>query len=167
MTTAEWALMISMFSAVVAGCALGWNIYRDVVLKARLKVTVGIGNILAEGREPSRDYIMLEATNHGPGTVKLETIRLQKNAKWLKFLRRTQHAVIVHDYMNPLSGKLPLTLDVGERSTYLFPFEKDCFLSGEFTHVGLRDSFGRTHWASRSAYSNARQRWVNAFGKES
>jgi hypothetical protein len=47
--TAQWALLISLMSAAIAGCSLGWNIYRDVVLKARVRVTVQVMNIIQEG----------------------------------------------------------------------------------------------------------------------
>ncbi|MCI0419690.1 MAG: hypothetical protein L0312_10785 [Acidobacteria bacterium] len=167
MDIAHWALLISILSFLVACGSLGWNIYREVALRARVIVTVAVGNVLAEGREPSPDQIFVGATNFGPGKVKLETIRLQKSSEWLKFLRRTKHAVIIHDYKNPLSGKLPTTLEVGEHVTYPFPLEKECFLGQDFTHVGICDSFGRVHWAARSDYVKARKRWMKTFGSES
>jgi len=49
MTTAEIALLISGFSAGIALLALGWNIYRDIILRPKVKVRLQISEILTPG----------------------------------------------------------------------------------------------------------------------
>jgi hypothetical protein len=52
------------------------------------------------------------------------------------------------DYTNAYSSKLPVSLDIGEKATFLLKSNKDSFLSVNPTHVGVTDSFGRFHWVS-------------------
>ena len=68
------AIIISIFSVLVAAVSLGWNIYRDVILKPKVVVTFAIKNIVGEGRAPSPDYVGISAVNHGPGPVIINTI---------------------------------------------------------------------------------------------
>ena len=42
MPTDQLALIVSIASAAVACLALGWNIYRDVVLKAKVVVSFSV-----------------------------------------------------------------------------------------------------------------------------
>jgi hypothetical protein len=70
---------------------------------------------------------------------------------------------MIHDYQNPLSGQLPAYLDVGERIDLLIRYERDCFLSEDFTHIGLSDSFGRIHWASAKDVKQARKAYQKKF----
>ena len=70
MSPGQLAILISVASVFVAALALGWNIYRDVVLKPRVRVRFHIASILGEqGRLGT--YLSLSATNHGPGRVRL------------------------------------------------------------------------------------------------
>jgi len=68
------ALCVSALALIASFVSLGWNIYRDVLLKPRVKVTFGLNTILAE-RENHRlvqvgePILRLQATNHGPGEV--------------------------------------------------------------------------------------------------
>ncbi len=39
-----WAFIISFFSLVVAGIALGWNIFRDCIDKPKLKLNMFVAN---------------------------------------------------------------------------------------------------------------------------
>lgn len=159
MSTAEIALCISIFSAVIASLSLGWNIYKELALRARVRVTLAVGKFVAEGMPPSEDHAFLEATNFGPGKIKLEMIWLQKSSLWLRLRKKTEHAALIYDYKNPRSAKLPTTLEVGERTMYPFPLDQDCFLANGFTHIGLRDSFGRMHWAPQKSVKEARGKW--------
>jgi hypothetical protein len=52
-------------------------------------------------------------------------------------------------YNNPTDGSLlPCKLDVGDTATFLFDYDAP-FIEQRFTHIGIRDSFGRIHWAAR------------------
>jgi hypothetical protein len=148
---------------VIAATALGWNIYRDIVLKGRLKVYFGPRILISHGSDHRPEYLFLSATNHGPGKLKLQTVILLQTSWWRRVFRKTKHAFLMHDFTNPLSGKLPSTLEVGEGIDLLFPYEKDAFLAGDWTHVGITDSFGRTHWATDASVKDARKRFRSKF----
>ena len=165
MTTAEIAIVISIFSATTAAFSLGWNIYRDVVLKARLEVMFGVRTLLAANVEARPEYVMISATNHGPGYVTISLIQWKDTSfvKWL--LRKRQRGFVMHDYTNPVSAQIPTKLDVGERADFLFPYDKECMLKETWSHIGLIDSFGRSHWARRKDIREAQTKWKTDFGQ--
>jgi len=142
---------VSLLSLVLAGIALGWNIYRDVILKARVRVQFAVVSIVAPGERGGErtKYLKIGVTNHGPGPVKVQMIIGQNTPLWRRLVRRPRHFVIVPDYSNPLSAKLPHRLDVGEDLTLLLPYSERCLLGREVTHIGVSDSFGRYHYAPR------------------
>ncbi len=76
-----------------------------------------------------------------------------------------QPGFLIHDYKNPLSGQLPVTLDIGERVDLIHPFEKDCVFLHRPTRVGLRDNFGRDHWAPRKLLRRAQACYDRTFGE--
>jgi hypothetical protein len=66
------ALCVSILALSASFLSLGWSIYRDVVLKPRLKVAFGIKSMLREDEEhrlseKGPPLLILEITNHGPG----------------------------------------------------------------------------------------------------
>jgi len=67
MTTAEIALLISGFSAGIALLALGWNIYRDIIL--RPKVRLQISEILTPG-DPREDPPRAPASHPFKGLIR-------------------------------------------------------------------------------------------------
>ncbi|MGH9932598.1 MAG: hypothetical protein ACREA9_25625 [Pyrinomonadaceae bacterium] len=157
------ALAASCLSLVIAAISLGWNIFRDIVLKGRLKVYFGPRVLITHGSDHRPEYLFLSATNHGPGSLKLQSVVLLQTSWWRHLFRRKKHAFLVHDFTNPLSGKLPTKLEVGESIDLLFPYDKDAFLSGDWTRVGITDSFGRTHWATDASVNDACKRWREKF----
>ena len=76
MTTADVALLISAISAGVALFTLGWIIYRDVIIKPKVKVRLQVSVIVEEGDNPEEreTKVSFIATNHGPGPVTLQGI---------------------------------------------------------------------------------------------
>jgi hypothetical protein len=155
----QWLpIAISLVSLIVAGVALGWNIYRDVILKARVRVHFAVIGIVTPG-QPSTDpdrRLRIGVTNHGPGAVKIEMIHGQEAPLWRRLLRRPQHFVILNDHTNPLNPRLPHRLEVGDTLTLLLPYNQDCFLKGAATNIGVSDSFGRLHFAPRAHIKAAR-----------
>lgn len=166
MTTSEIAIIISIISVLLAGLSLGWNIYRDVVLKAKIKVSFSISTIVQQGDStPRPEYVTITATNFGPGAVNLSMIEIKKSSWWKWLLRKEERAAMIHDYENPLSGQLPHKLEVGEKINLFLPFDESCFLKEEWSHVGINDYFGRTHWARRKDVKAATQKWKERFGQ--
>ena len=165
MTTAEIAIIISIISVQVAGLSLGWNIYRDVVLKAKVNISFGISTIVQRGGSDRPMYVNITATNFGPGAVNLSMVEVKNSSWWKWLLRKEEHAVVIHDYENPLSGQLPHKLEVGEKINLLFPYDENCFLKEGWSHIGVNDYFGRTHWASKKDVKAATQKWKKKFGQ--
>lgn len=165
MSESEIAILISVVSAVIAAFSLGWNVYRDVVLKPKVVVTFGKKNIFQAGMPPSPDYVGITAVNHGPGTVTLNSIVLKETSLIKKILKKQKYAVLNHDWHNPYSGRLPVKLEVGEGVDLFVDFDKECFLKHPFTHLGLNDSFGRSSWAKKSAMKHNRKKWQEKYEK--
>jgi len=165
MTKDEIAIVISIASLCVAAIALGWNIYRDVVLKPRLRVSVMRAVIASEAIRPSNKFI-ISAVNFGPGKIRISIIRFRQSSIFKKLFRKWQHGVLIHDYRNPLSGQLPSTLDVGEKIDLIFPWDSDCLCGNNPSHIGIADSFGRTHWAPKKEVQNVIKQWKQEFGNE-
>lgn len=164
MATAEIAIIISIISVTIAGLSLGWNIYRDVVLKAKIKINVGVRTIIQHGNPARPKYVNITATNHGPGSVTLSMVQMKDSSWWRWLLRKQKYAVIIHDYKNPLSGQLPHRLEVGEKLELLFHYNADCMLKEGWSHIGISDYFGRTHWAESKQVKEASGIWNKEFG---
>ena len=158
----EIAILVSFVSLGLAATALGWNVYRDVLLKPRVKIALSVSTIHGETGALGK-YVTLTATNHGPGPVQFSMIHGRNAPLWRRLRRRADNYVIIHDYKNPLSGQLPSRIEVGQPLTLLLPFDANSFLKDPMTHIGLKDSFGRIHWASGSSVRNARSRFREAF----
>ena len=148
--------ILSVIAAMISATALGWNIYRDVILKPKLRVNIAFGNILnfADGGNPGlltnsstiRDnsLIAIEAVNEGPGQVKCTSI-ITVSAPFP--FRRIRGFIRADDNMQ-LTDKLPKILPVGETICLMMPLSRDCFLSHPILRVGIKDAFGRVHWAN-------------------
>jgi hypothetical protein len=141
-------LIMSLSSLLIAALALGWNIYRDVIMKGRVKMTFGWCSIIA-GQEITPDMIMISGVNHGPGKLVIQSIVLKKTSL-LKFLSRKSEKSWIKLTERPSEGsdELPKELDVGDELLLLFPSSVE-FAGADFSHIGLKDNFGRMHWAKK------------------
>jgi hypothetical protein len=165
MNPSNIAILISLISASVAGLSLGWNIYRDIILKPKVLIKVYIGAVISNVLNNNTTYVVISATNFGPGTTTLSMIHVKKTSPWRWLYKKTHHAIIIHDYTNPLSGQLPCKLNVGEKVDLLLRYDKDCFFRKPWSHVGVYDIFGKTHWAKKYQVINARKTWLKDFRK--
>lgn len=156
MTRDSLAIIISSTSILIAALALGWNIYRDIVLKAKVKVKFMLGFITNPAMKPL-DRLILTATNFGPGKIRLTGLLLKESSLLSRITRKPKYALLIHNYTDPLSGQLPCDLEVGDGRDFLFEVKADCFLAGAWTHIGIRDSFGRIHWAPKNHIEEARE----------
>jgi len=159
----EIAILVSLISLGVAALALGWNIYRDIILKPKLRVSVKKALIAVEGF-PNKNHFIISAVNFGPGIINLNIIRFMHSSLFKKIFRKWKHGVLIHDYRNPLSGQLPSKLDIGEKIDLIFPWD-DCLCKKNPTHIGIADSFGRTHWAPKKQVKKVNKEWNAEFGK--
>jgi len=160
----EIAIYISFTALLVSAFALGWNIYRDVILKPRLKVHIQISNI-HHGGKMHGPYIAISATNFGPGSIVCNSINIAKKSivRFLRIRRKNKYAFVVSPYDNPYSTKIPQKIEVGEVIQLFLPMEEGALLSVNPTHVGVVDSFGRAHWASRKSLKKAKKEYYETF----
>ena len=100
------ALAFSIVSAMLACFALGWNIYRDVLLKPRLRVRCQIAETIGAVTLHLK-FISISAVNHGLGRVICTTIRLRLVSVWRRLRRRVKYAQVLVANTNALSGTLP------------------------------------------------------------
>jgi hypothetical protein len=158
---------VSLLSLLLASIALGWNVHRDVILKARVRVSFAVVRVMSVSQAvgQGKQYLRISTTNHGPGPVKIDIISGQNTQLWRMLLRRPQFFVILVDHTNPLNPRLPQRLEVGDTHTLLLPYDQNCFLSGDATHIGVADSFGRNHYAPRGHIRDARTQFQNDFGR--
>jgi hypothetical protein len=163
MSIAEIALIVSIASAIVASLSLGWNIYRDIVLKAKVDVSFAVVTLIDQARADRPQFLNLKAVNFGPGVVTISTIIVKDAPAWHLFLRPRKLAIITPDYTNPLSAKLPAKMEVGDKIELLLPYDREAFLKEAFTHVGLSDYFGRIHWAPLKDYAKVSETWEKDF----
>lgn len=60
-----WAFIISLLSLVVAGIALGWNIFRDCIDKPKLKLNMFVANWYDPHRGEMPQVVSVSITNAG------------------------------------------------------------------------------------------------------
>lgn len=161
MTTTSTSFLISAISAGIALFALGWNVYRDIIIKPKVKVRFRIDMIAEEGDDPSsrETVICFHATNHGPGAVVLQGIGIKTHV----FLRKTKWSILLHDFHHPISSRFPSKLEVGELNHYVLPYRKDIFLKEDFGKIGIYDSFGKYHWAPKTDIKDAKKQYKQDF----
>jgi hypothetical protein len=166
-TVPAWLpIVVSLAALVLAALSLGWNIYKDVVLRARVIVSLGVKMISPENGSDMFDKLMVSAVNYGPGKVRFAGFVQMKNAPlWRRLLRKAEWFVVMSEWDSPYATKLPVLLDVGEELAIVFPYDGDCFLGEPVTDVGLRDSFGRFHWTPRREVRQAIQQFRKDFTK--
>lgn len=162
MNPAYIALLISFGSLAVAATSLGWNIYRDVIRKPRMRVSLMAGMVVSSPKSkehPKR--LIVSITNFGPGKTRASMLQLRKTSLWRKLFRKQIHAMLMHDYEDPLSGRLPAVLDVGDKIDLTFRTSDDIFIiKDDFTQIGISDPFSRVHWCSRADYKLAKASYL-------
>lgn len=166
MATDQLALIVSIASALIASLALGWNIYRDVVLKPKVVISFSIVVIVHESLPERPQYMNITGSNFGPGALTLSSIVAREATLWRRLLRKVRYAFITPDYTNPMSERLPKKLEPGDKVNLLLPFDRECLLSHNFTHVGLTDYYGRSHWAPRNDMKKAQAEWAKEYSSE-
>lgn len=143
----------------------GWNVYRDVILKPRLKVTVNVSRLVSNVGGQAGTYIVGGGINFGPGELTVAMVHGEVASVWERLTRNAQKFVLTRP--SPAGDQLPVRLRVGDKTDVLFEYREDCFLREDPTHIGLRDSFGRIHWAPHQDVEEACSQFKGDFGNES
>jgi hypothetical protein len=86
-STADWALIISLCSFAVALSSLIWNVWSKFIYpKAQIRVTFQATMIFHPGSpDHKQEFLTLTATNHGPGEVTLQSsVVYHRKKQWWK-----------------------------------------------------------------------------------
>lgn len=165
MTTADWAIIISLGSLAVSIAGFVWNIWSKFIYP-KPRIRVGMSNVIAigDGWEQTPPCVSLSVVNHGPGEVTLDNALARPRRRWLG-LRRPRIYGMLNPFNNwpydlstngPFSGGLPKTLNVGETFNVHFPRSRHWYDEANLVRFGFTDSFGRIHWATRSQCKEVR-----------
>lgn len=171
MTTADWALGISMLSFAVSLAGFVWNVWSKFIYpKAKVRVSFAV-NVLIQNGVSDHEMLCLSATNFGPGQVALHMAT--GRARHSRF-KRLQHFILnpLHDFpamvnhtIGPFSGGLPKKLEVGESFSAYFILRHEAFRDEPIVDVGFVDTFGRNHWAPRKSVAKVRMAVKEAFAE--
>jgi hypothetical protein len=170
MTTADWALVISILSAVVSLASLGWSVWAKFIYpKPTVRVWFAVNRMIPDRAGVGR-FLSLSATNHGPIKVILHyvTVRTKPDPK-----TKSRYGILnpLHDFpmrldhsLGPFSGGLPKSLEVGETFSVYFPFGPRTFLGDDILKIGFRDTFGQHHWATTNDVQTVLTKYQKEFG---
>jgi hypothetical protein len=156
------ALIISVLALLIGFANLGWNIYRELILRGRLKVSFAVREIVG-GNMPKTTRVFISATNFGPGSVKIQMIAFNEAPLWRRLLRRVKWGVILYDWTDPLNVRLPHKLEVGDSIDQVLKYGPEFILNPRTTDIGFSDNFGRHHWAPRRDLRKFREKFERDF----
>jgi hypothetical protein len=154
---------LSIFAVGTSLFSLGWNVYRDVILKPRFRVRLRIAerpSDITRQRPPepwwSRNpngawvpYLELSVVNLGPGLVVV-------GAAVIKVGGTVERVLAEH---------LGTRLEKGERIGIMLPNSDECVLDKKLRRIGIRDTFGRVRWAPRKDLDQVRREYVEGKAK--
>jgi hypothetical protein len=165
-TTADWALVISLLSFAVSLAGFIWNVWSKFIYpKPTVRVHFSMVTAFYPGRQRDPDPVRalsVSATNMGPEEVILRSALIKFKPYWFSevsygILNVLPRMPLSTDYEaeydlgggGPFAGGFPKKLAVRESfSVYLVP-DHETLARGDYQHIGFDDSFGRMHWVSR------------------
>lgn len=165
MTTADWALLISLLSFVVSLASFIWNIWSKYIYpKSQVKVRFNM--MIVIGGYDHRKMLCLTATNFGPTDTQITGVicRERLPRKFPYFRRNWQYGFLnsferpeIPIVPGPHSGGLPKKLAVGDKvDVYLTPLH-EALRDKQIIDVGFIDIFGRKLWAAKSDVRKVRE----------
>lgn len=174
MTTADWALVVSLFSFLVALAGFIWNVWSKFIYpKAKVRADIAIMWSIDGDESPARRTILLSATNYGPTDITLHRHQAKRRQGFLWF-RRNRKLVLITPIVHPDSTTttpifalgFPKKLGVGESvSVYFSPqAPKRWVEEHDLYYFGFSDTFGRYHWCSCTNAKEFRKGVVEDFG---
>jgi hypothetical protein len=161
MSKDQLTLLISLFAVGLSATSLGWNIYRDIILKPRVKVRMSVRGLFAPGlpRQEPLMKILVTAVNFGPSDVFCQSVLAKNASPFRRLTRRVENWFIIQE-----SPQLPQKISVGQQIDILIPYERHGPLAKSLTHFGVADSYGRIHWAGRRDLQSALKQYRKDFG---
>lgn len=162
MTTADWAFVVSLFSAAVSLFSLGWNVYSKWVHpKPKIRVSFAV-MYLFDGNGMSEPFLGATATNFGPTDTTLKSFiaKSRQPGWWWKVghYRRWQYGMMNHVstphqvlHGTASDSPMPHKLAVGGEMSVYVTFKYEHLRDDGIVDVGFSDIFGRNHWAPRKS----------------
>jgi hypothetical protein len=157
------AIVIAVVSLSIAMLTLGWTIYRDAIQKPRFRVSVAIKSIYQAGSEPDGPYVFVEALNLGPLPNRIGMV-YARNSWWQRQIKRNKHyAFIYPDFAHIAASPADTRIEVGDKGTFVFPYDQESFLKMDFDRIGVADGYGHMHWSSRAQMQKLRKQYREDF----
>jgi hypothetical protein len=170
MTAGQIAILISGISLAISVAGFVWSIFKEFIyVKPKLHVSFSVFHIVQKGT-PEMQTLGLGVVNMGPGPVVIHSCIVRTWKGWFKRAGWGLINPLVDPQSRSTGGPftgLPSKLDPGQTSTFYFLYEaQECFLrSGpDIYRIGVHDTYGRTHYASRKAFKQARKTCEKDFG---
>lgn len=179
MTTADYALIISLVSALISLIALLWNVWQKYIfVKPALQTSFSVMQSFEPGPNSTatttgQSLLVLSATNLGPGPAILHSCIGRSRLRWERWRLRRQIGFISPIHGNPLSptpqgigpfgGGLPAKIDAADSKSFYFPYDRECLLKEPLVQIGVHDTYGRTAWCRRKDYRRALKAWRKDF----
>jgi hypothetical protein len=164
-TTEQYALGVSFVSVSVAFLALGWNVYRDVLLRARTKVTAYVSYVVS-GEITTGPFITVRLTNLGPGRVVLTNLVVRRVGLWARLSKAQANATINYDHTNHFNVAFPLTVGEQDYTSQLLNFERECFLKFNWNRFGFMDSLNRYHYVRKKDLRELKRKYREDFSDQ-
>ena len=155
-TTADYALIISLFSAALATASFVWNVWSKFIYpKPKVKSQIAYVLAIGPGTDDTPSAISLSATNYGPGEVTLKgAIAYVRSSFFGKPKRGLLRSYL--DWPNSQNvgnygeeAGLPVRLNVGDSVSIYFP--ESLLANDEIRNLGFTDGFGREHFADKAS----------------
>ena len=173
MTTADWALVISLFSFLVSLAGFIWNVWSKFIYpKAKVRAYIAVMLIFDRNGIHAKT-IRLSATNYGPTDITLQSQYAKRRQGFLR-LRRNRERALINPIPHPMSATstgyvapgFPKKLAVGESAELYFSADapKEWVEKADLYYFGFSDTFGRLHWCSRANAKKFRTDVVEDFG---
>lgn len=173
MTTADWALGISLFSFLVSLAGFVWNVWSKFIYpRAKVRAYISVMLIFSGDGSPAGKTIKLSATNYGPTDITLHGHQAKRRQGFLWF-RRNRKLAFINPIPHPLSATatgwvapgFPKKLAVGESVNVYFSADAPkAWVEKDLYYFGFSDTFGRLHWCSPANARKFRADVVEDFG---
>lgn len=174
MTTADWALVVSLCSFGVALASFVWNVWSKFLYpRAKVRASIAVMMIFDGDGSPARRFVQISATNYGPTEITLHGHQAKRRQGLLWFKTNSKLALInsiAHpDFMEPagfIAPGFPKKLNVGESAAVYVSAQspKRWIDEEDLYYFGFSDTFGRHHWCSRANARKFRRDCVEDFG---
>ncbi len=165
----------SIFLVITGFLTLVWLIYKEFYFRARVSVEFYLGSIeLTDSSIPTwaEDSpavisggvvnLTLSATNKGPGNVKITSIILKKSSFFRKLFRKVKYIWHPFGYDYFSTNEMPVEIKETNTATWSINYDQTVEnLLNEYTHIGVSDSYGRKHWASRKEFKKVKKELKN------